>query len=349
MPLVPNLLERTIFLTLNQGPAPLLDMFGAIGFRVAVAGIRLGVFEALDGSSCTRQELAKKLGTDPEGTRLLIEALAALGYVAKQGEIYSNTPMTRKWLVNSSETNFAPFLLYWETLLTEFMPNLEESIRTGKTPRNLYQWIENQPETSAYFQQAMSTMARFGGDEIINPLKLPEGPTRLLDVGGGHAMFSIAMCQKHPQLSATVLDSHEALESARANVKAINMSSRIMLQEGDFLKADYSTGYDMAFVFNIVHGLTPELNKALLGKIAAALKPSGQVVILEQLSGNVPSRFGKAVTRLLGLSYFHLIDGKTYSFEDVSGWLQATGFGNPRKRGLLKAPGNYVVTGDKLG
>lgn len=347
MPLVPNLLERTIFLTLNQGPAPLLDMFGAIGFRVAVAGIRLGVFEALDGSPCTQQDLAKKLGTDPEGTRLLIEALEALGYLTKQGERYSNTPMTRKWLVNSSPTNFAPFLLYWETILTELMPNLEESIRTGNTPQNLYSWIENQPETSSYFQQAMTTMARFGSDEIFSKLKLQSGPARLLDIGGGHGMYSIGMCQRHPQLTATVLDSHQALETARENINATGMGERITLQEGNFLEADFGSGYDMAFLFNIIHGSTPELNTSLLGKVNGALKSGGQVVILEQLSGNVASPVGKATTRLLGLSYFHLIEGKTYSFEDVAGWLNATGFGDARKQGLLKAPGNYVVVGTK--
>src|SRR5258708_2379270 len=266
MPLIPNLLEQTIFFTLNQGPAPLLDILGAIGFRVAVAGIKLGVFEALDESAISREALATKLAVDAEGARLLLDALESLGYIKKPGDHYSNTAMTQKWLVSSSPTNFAPFCLFWNSLLTGLMTNLEDSIRTGKTPQNLYEWIENQPETSAYFQQAMTTMARFGSDEIFNKLKLHAGPARLLDIGGGHAMYSIAMCQKHPQLTATVLDSHQALETARVNIEATNMGERVTLQEGNFLEADYGSGYDMAFLFNIIHGLTPELNKSLLGK-----------------------------------------------------------------------------------
>src|SRR5262249_29211397 len=124
MPIVPNILEHTIFFTLNQGPAPILDLFSAIGFRVVVAAIKLGVFDALDKSGHTVKSLAAELGTHPEGTRLLLDSLEALGYVRRQGDQYTNTAMTRKWLVSSSQTNFAPFCMFWNTMLTEMMTNL---------------------------------------------------------------------------------------------------------------------------------------------------------------------------------------------------------------------------------
>ena len=347
MPLRPNLLEQTVFFTLNQGPAPLIDMFSAIGFRVVATAIKMGVFEALGSSPLTGDTLTKKLATNAEGMRLMLDVLESLGYVRRQGELYSNTSMTQKWLLSSSSTNFAPFCLYWDTLLTKLMPNLEESIRSGQSPENMYGWIEHQPETSAYFQQAMTTMARFGADEMLGKLKLPDGPTRLLDIGGGHAMYSIAMCQKYPNLTATVIDSHQALETARENLRATQMENRVTLQEGDFLKANYGSGYDMAFLFNIVHGLTPELNKELLGKAAKALKLGGQLVIVEQLPGSVSTPIGKASTRLLGLAYFHLIEGKTYTFEDLESWLRETGFDKPQKHALMKAPGNFVVVASR--
>jgi len=33
MPVVPNFVERTIFLSLNQGPGPVLDIWNAVAFR----------------------------------------------------------------------------------------------------------------------------------------------------------------------------------------------------------------------------------------------------------------------------------------------------------------------------
>ena len=39
--------EQTIFSNLNLGPAPILDIWSAAGFRIVLAALRLGVFEAL--------------------------------------------------------------------------------------------------------------------------------------------------------------------------------------------------------------------------------------------------------------------------------------------------------------
>jgi precorrin-6B methylase 2 len=347
MPLVLNILERALFIQFNQGPGPLLDMFGGIAFRAVVAGIRMGVFEALDPGPLTVEELARRIDADERGTVMLLKALEALRYVRQSKGLYRNTAMTRKWLVSSSPTNFAPFCLFWGALLSSLMTNLEESIKSGTTPVNLYEWIEDQPEISANFQKAMTTMARYGGGEIIGKIKLRPQARRLLDVGGGHAMYSIALCEQYPALTATVIDSPQALQTARENVAAANMAQRIHLQEGNFLEADFGSDYDIALLFNIIHGLTPDMNLALLQKVATALCPGGQVVVLEQLTDSVPTSMARAASRLLNLSYFHLIEGQTYTYQDVTGWLKKAGFVDPEQRNLLKAPGNSLVIATK--
>ena len=49
MPLTPNVIERLFFLTLNQGPAPMLDLWGGPAFHCVRAALKLGFFEALAG------------------------------------------------------------------------------------------------------------------------------------------------------------------------------------------------------------------------------------------------------------------------------------------------------------
>ena len=48
MPLTTNALERLILTRLNFAPALLLDYFSTLGFRAALVGVRLGVFDALE-------------------------------------------------------------------------------------------------------------------------------------------------------------------------------------------------------------------------------------------------------------------------------------------------------------
>ncbi len=345
MPLIPNFIERLLIFRLNQGPGPLLDMWSAVGFRIVLAAIRLGVFEALSGGPLSAGELARRVDADPHGSATMLEALEPLGYVRRQGERYANTPMTTKWLLKDSHANFAPFMRAWGTFLPDLWGNLEESIRSGKSPRNLYEWIEHRPETSRDFQMGMIAIARFTADEIIGKVPLPATAARVLDVGGGHAMYSIALCRKHPGVSVTVFDSPQALNTARENVSQAKLADRITLQEGDFRRDGLGADYDVALLFNIIHGFTPEENIDLFRKVGKALKPGGRIVILEQLSGGSSLPMIRAVSRILGVSYFHVLDGQTYSYDDVAHWLTAAGFARVRRIDPLRAPGNSLVLG----
>ena len=108
--------------------------------------------------------------------------------------------MTQKWLVSSAAMNFAPFFLYWGTILRHLFDNFEDTIRNGQPSLNFYEWIEDQPETSRYFQEAMIAIANYTADAIAKSLKLAPDSKRLLDVGGGHGTYSIALCRKNPDL-----------------------------------------------------------------------------------------------------------------------------------------------------
>ncbi|MCB0125555.1 MAG: hypothetical protein KDE58_25045, partial [Caldilineaceae bacterium] len=95
MPLMPNFLERTLFLTLNQGPGVALDLWSGPAFRFVLAAIRLNLFDALVEQPRTAQALAHVIQTDPHATALLLAALESLGYIKRRGELYALTGMSR--------------------------------------------------------------------------------------------------------------------------------------------------------------------------------------------------------------------------------------------------------------
>jgi SAM-dependent methyltransferase len=349
MPIRTTIIERFAIFNLNIGPGPLFDIFGAIGFRLALAAVRLELFEALKGGPLTAAEVARRVDADERGITMLLPALESLGYVKKRGERYSNAAMTSKWLLESSPSNFAPYFRYWGTVLSKLEGNWEGSLRSGQPPTNLYEWIEGQPETSRDFQEAMVAIAKTEAGEIARKVKLPPGATRLLDVGGGHAMYSIEMCRRYPQLSVTVLDSPQALQAARANIDSALLSSRISTQEGDLRFDDLGSDYDAALVFNIMHGLLPEENARLFRKIRSALRPGGQLVILEQLADKAPTPMATAIVRMLGASYYSLLGGHVYTFRQIARQLREAGFSGVRRKNLLTAPGSSLVIGTLRG
>jgi SAM-dependent methyltransferase len=179
---------------------------------------------------------------------------------------------------------------------------------------------------------------------VVATVKLAPTAHRLLDVGGGHGLYSIAFCRRHAQLTATIFDLAPALAVAHASVAGSDVEGRVTVQEGDFCTDELGAGYDVALVFNIVHSHQPEQNVELLRKAARALIPGGLIVILDQFAdAQLRSPTARAVARLNGLNLFNASGGQCYSAAEISAWLEQAGFGPPRRIDLLTSPGNGLL------
>ena len=54
----------------------------------------------------------------------------------------------------------------------------------------------------------------------------------------------------------------------------------------------------------------------------------------------------RAANNILGLSYYHLLGGKVYSYEQVESWFRAAGYSNLKRINLRKVPGNSLMIGE---
>ncbi|MFL5383906.1 MAG: methyltransferase [Longimicrobiaceae bacterium] len=336
MPLTLRPEEHRALHETHEAPGPMLDLLGGAALRVAGAASRLGVFEALAGGPRSTAEVARAAETDPRGTTLLLQALRAYGYVAaanggKGGESWALTPLAEKWMVRGRPGSFADTLEFWDALLFGLWGELERSLATGTPQVDWYRWLEAHPRTLRTFQGMLAGIARRSAPGVVEAVELPAGAERLVDVGGSHAVFSLAFLRAHPELSATVLDFPGALEVGRENARAEGVEERVELVAGDFLSGPLGGPYDVALLCSIVHGLSPEANTGLLRRVHDALKPGGRVVIVEQTEGGAEPRgpVDDAFMRTFSLNLYHLLGAQTWSFDEIAGWLEAAGFRDP--------------------
>jgi cyclopropane fatty-acyl-phospholipid synthase-like methyltransferase len=183
-----------------------------------------------------------------------------------------------------------------------------------------------------------------GGPDVVKKLTLPNAPTRLLDVGGGHGVYSILMCQKYPQLQATILDYFAGLETARQKLAGQPVASRITLQKGDMWQVEWGEGFDMILLFNVLHQYDSETNVKLLQMAKQALKPGGQVAILDQITGKVAGTAVNTLIRLIALQYYLFADGCVYSRDEMTAICHQAGFTDIHFHNLPRLPGNTLVT-----
>ena len=327
MPILPDKAESQVFLQLNQGPGLLFDILGAGAFQAIVLALRLGIFDALGDGSLAGREMAHKTGTDERGITILLDFLESCGYVRSIDGRYRNTALTKKWLLSTSPTNLADMVRTWNDYIFRFWGEyIEDSIRNGKPPMTLYEWFDKRPDSWRIFNSFEMAAAHWVGENVVNAVVLPPKARRLLDIGGGHGLYSIMFCRKYPQLSATIFDSHEPLNTARENINVEKMGDRISVKEGDFWVDAFGQGNDVALLFNIIHHHTPEKNVELLRKIRNALNPGGVIVIFDQLSDMISGPFNTATIRFFALVYLAMFGGRTYSRKEVRDWLGQVGF-----------------------
>lgn len=341
MPIIPDFVER-LGLRLNLGTPPMLDVLAAGSFRTVVVAVRLGVFDALGGSSLTPSELAARTMSNEDAIRLLLGALEPLGYIRREGERYANTAMAKKWMLNSSPYPFRDVIEFWEYVL-EAWSRADDSIRRGGPQQVLEDWLSSHPEGWRIYQSAMLAYGRYEAEAVVNRLMVPPGARQLIDLGGGHGIYAMKLCQKHPELSASIFDRKEALSITAETAVKEGVSEHITTKEGDFLSDDIGSGYDIALLFGSVHQYSSEVNTKTVKKIASALNPKGLLVIKDEFSNMSGTTTARAWLRFQGLNYFAIFGGRTYSTQEVFGWLRKGGFGNLRWVKLPRTVSSLVL------
>lgn len=347
MPVLPTFLERLVLHRFNQGPVPMLEVLGGLSFRAVCTALELNIFEVLKDKPLTGAEIADMVKADARGISQLLNVLEALFYLEQQGDKYANTSMTAKWMLKDSPLCASGGFEYFRILLEQRWTQMTECLKLGRPLETTWEWLDNNPGSWEAYQDLMIAVAKMAGDEITAKTKLPEDARRLIDIGGGHGLYSVKYCRRNPGLSAVIFDWPQGLAAAQKMISLENMQDRISFQEGDFWTDDLGRDYDVALLFNIIHMSLPDKNRELLTKVGSALNPGGLLVILDQMAVPASSPTAKATAALLGLELFFETGGQTYPPDEVSGWLNETGFHNTRQVFLKKSPGIALVMGNK--
>lgn len=305
---------------------PIDDVLGtAIKYSALTVAAKLGLIRAVQDKALDAAELAAALGASEQGTRVLANVLVCAGYLELDNGRYRHGPAATRWLRSDAERDFTPALL-WAYELWNVLWELPEAIVHGKPSQSVWQrWVER-PEAGRDFSDYMKVKSTLTVGPIVDVTPVPEGATRLLDLGGSHGLHSIAFCHRYPELRATIVDLPEALVDTPAAIARAGLSDRISLQSGNFFhEIELGADYDMVLLFEILHLFTPEENRVIVEKAARALRSGGRVVILDDVRCDELDEHNA----VFSLCLFACSGGQTYSLDEIEAWLRDAGFGSP--------------------
>lgn len=285
--------------------------------RILLTAFELDLFSALDHTTRTSAEVAQRLDTDPRATDRLMNALAAMGFLTKTGEVFANTEASRKWLVKDSPDYLSA--LFHSANLYDRWSDLTAAVYRGSRLRDR----PRDGDQLRHFIEAMHNRGQRSAAKVVAAMEL-SGVRRALDVGGGSGIYAMALCQRAPELTATVFDLPEVVALTAEYVAAAGLSRRIDTRAGDFLTDDLGQGYDLVFISAIVHMLSPEENRQLLTKAVAALNPGGQVAVQDFVMD--PSRTRPLFGAVFALNMLvNTRGGDVYTEAEIVDWLRQAG------------------------
>ena len=343
---IPEGLIERIVMRLGVAPRPLIDtqMAFTLG-RVIMAGADLGVFETLADGPATAAEVAERLGTDPHATEKLLFALATSDYLRVRNERYELTKAARKWLLSSSPTDLTDKLRF-QLKEWGWMAQTEEYVRTGR-PLDIHHVADSEVWDS--YQRGMRAMAASFSAEAVRRLPVPKGARDLLDIGGSHGYYSVALCRRYEGLRAVVLDLPEAVEKAAPLLAAEGMGDRVVHRArgrperrpggGGLGRRDDRPGRSP-----LQRGAEPRARRPR----GARLRPGGVYAILDAFRPRHPGDAGQ-LPSLLEFYFALTSQSGTWTPEEMAAWQRGAGLAPKRAIRLRTVPGGGIQAAVKPG
>ena len=198
---------------------------------------------------------------------MLLNALASLDLVRKEGAVFHNTPVAARFLAaGSPDSARHGDAAYGAAVAPVVRPDGVRANGHGGAGRRTRRGKHRA------FIAAMHNNARQRAAQLARAVRAA-GASRMLDVGGGSGAYAIAFAQANPQLRAEVFDQPAVLAIAERHIREAGLEERISTRVGDLRTDEFGGGYDLVLISAICHMLAEEENRNLLARVYRALAP----------------------------------------------------------------------------
>jgi len=189
-----NLPERLALWCGIPPPGIVESWLGIMASRAVLVATKLDIFETLAAGPLTVQEIVDTCATHRRATEQLLNALVGMGCLQLKGGRYALARRMRAWILAEGKYSFRGQILLHE-LEWKWWEHCEDYVRTGQ-PLRVHQTMTD--EEWGLYQRGMRSGSAFPANWVARNLPLPKTARTMLDIGGSHGFFSVAICRRYP-------------------------------------------------------------------------------------------------------------------------------------------------------
>jgi len=319
----------------DPSPAQILEIgMGFWASKTLLSAVELGLFTELAAGPKTAAELERALGLHPRATHDFLDALVALGLLARRGDgadgRYMNTPATALYLDRASPRYVGGLLEMANARLYPFWADLTPALRTGR-PQNevshsgkpMFDELYADPARLAQFMDAMAGVSRGNFEAFAE--KFDFAPyASLADIGGATGQLASIVAARHPHLACGSYDLPVVKPIAERRIAEAGLADRVAAGEIDFLRDEFPKA-DLITMGMILHDWNLDHKKMLIAKAYRALPEGGALVAIENIidDGRRENAFGLLMSLNMLIEFGDAFD---FTGADFTSWCLEAGF-----------------------
>jgi SAM-dependent methyltransferase len=304
-------------------------MQGALGSAAIKAAIDLEIFTHIAHGTDTAPKLAAAKSLPQRSTRILCDALVALGVLGKSGGHYQLPAAVQMMLVKGSPGYMGGMAsVVGNRMLWNEAARLTDVIKAGHTLLEEHSAEEADNPFWQEFARGSRQMAQMTGPavaELVAPMFAGGGPTRILDIACGSGFYGFSALKRFAAARLVSVDWPGVIKHAEVNARQAGVTERVEFRPGDIFSSDMGTGYDLVLAVNIYHHFGMDKCIDLSRRLHAAAAPGGLLAVVdlvpdeERAKERFPLMF--ALTMLIWTR-----DGDAYTLSEYRHMLETAGF-----------------------
>jgi len=256
---------------------------------------KLNVAEVLKDKPLAADDLARKVGADPDSIYRVMRALSSQGifHERRDGRFQLNS-ISRGLLDTPGSMRYA-LLHHLGPVNWNLMSNLIYGVTTGKDSfanrygMPIYDYLKQHPAEYALFDSSMTNLSDLGLAPVLKAYDF-SASGMMVDLGGGEGFLLANILHHYPLTRGILFDLPEAVEAAQLIFKEYGVTERAEIRTGDFFSAIPGDG-DLYILKNIIHNWNDEDCISVLENIRHSLKPHARILVIEMIiqNRNAPS------------------------------------------------------------
>jgi len=313
--------------------------------KVLLSAVELGLFSELAAAPLDADAIGRRLGLHPRGIRDFLDALVALGMLARNDGLYSNTPESSVFLDRAKPAYIGGLLEMFNARLYNFYGSLTDALKTGQ-PQNeskqggdIFAQLYDDPARLRQFLGAMTGISQGSGRAIAAEFPWRDYRT-FADVGCAQGGCPVQVALAHPHLNGVGFDLPQVQPIFKEYAASFGLSGRLRFQAGSFF-TDPLPSADVLVMGHILHNWNLEIKRLLLAKAHEALPPKGALIVYETIIDD--DRRENATALIMSLNMLIETDaGFDFTGAECRQWMKDAGFRETRVEHLT-GPESMVI------